>query len=81
MGFGMRVAVVVFWLAMMLWLVAEKVVPPLLVGAPPSYKNIVGRKKMTDCWGCSGYLSWYMVLDNNGICVICGRDILNEQTK
>jgi hypothetical protein len=41
MGFGTRLAVVVFWLAMMLWLIAEKVLPPLLVGEPPSYKNIV----------------------------------------
>jgi hypothetical protein len=41
MGLGTRLAVVVFWLAMMGWLIVEKVLPPLLVGEPPSYQNIV----------------------------------------
>ena len=33
--------VVLLWLAMMSWLVMEKVLPPLLVGEPPSYSKIV----------------------------------------
>ena len=35
------VAVVVFWLATMSWLVVTKVVPPLLIGDPPSYQRQV----------------------------------------
>ena len=34
-------AVVVLWLATMSWLVTEKVLPPLLVGEPPSYRQII----------------------------------------
>lgn len=34
-------AVVVLWLATMSWLVTEKVLPPLLIGDPPSYHEIV----------------------------------------
>jgi hypothetical protein len=34
-------AVVVLWLATMSWLVKEKVLPPLLIGEPPSYSEIV----------------------------------------
>ena len=34
-------AVVVLWLATMSWLVKEKVLPPLLIGEPPSYSEII----------------------------------------
>ena len=34
-------AVVVLWLATMSWLVKEKVLPPLLIGEPPSYPEII----------------------------------------
>ncbi len=34
-------AVVVLWLATMSWLVAKKVLPPLLVGEPPSYRQVI----------------------------------------
>jgi hypothetical protein len=34
-------AVVVLWLATMGWLVKEKVLPPLLIGEPPSYSEII----------------------------------------
>jgi hypothetical protein len=33
-------AVVILWLATMSWLVVEKVLPPLLIGEPPSYDTI-----------------------------------------
>jgi len=33
--------VVVLWLATMSWLVVKKVLPPLLVGEPPSYQQVV----------------------------------------
>ena len=38
-------AVVMLWLATMSWLVTEKVLPPLLVGEPPSYSRIVEAQK------------------------------------
>jgi hypothetical protein len=34
-------AVVVLWVTTMTWLVKEKVLPPLLIGEPPSYQEIV----------------------------------------
>ena len=34
-------AVLLFWLAAMGWLVKEKILPPLLVGDPPSYRTIL----------------------------------------
>ena len=36
-----NVAVSVFWLGAMSWLVVAKVLPPLLVGEPPSYRTIL----------------------------------------
>jgi hypothetical protein len=36
-----NIAVVVLWLTAMGWLVIEKVLPPLLVGEPPSYRTIL----------------------------------------
>lgn len=38
------IAVVVLWLATMTWLVVDKVLPPLLVGDPPSYESIVNSE-------------------------------------
>ncbi len=37
-----NVAVVLLWLSAMSWLVVEKVLPPLLIGEPPSYQTILG---------------------------------------
>jgi hypothetical protein len=37
--------VVTFWLATMSWLVTQKVLPPLLVGEPPSYQQIIEAQK------------------------------------
>lgn len=36
-----NVLVVVFWLVAMSWLVVEKVLPPLLIGEPPTYRTIL----------------------------------------
>lgn len=36
-----NVAVVLLWLSAMSWLVTKKVLPPLLVGEPPSYQTIL----------------------------------------
>lgn len=41
LGRWYNVAVAVFWLATMSWLVTSKVLPPLLVGEPPTYREIV----------------------------------------
>ena len=35
------VAVVVFWISTMTWLVKERVLPPLLVGEPPNFLSVV----------------------------------------
>jgi hypothetical protein len=40
-GRGYLIAVVVFWLATMGWLVKEKIAPTLLIGTPPRYSDIV----------------------------------------
>lgn len=39
--------VVILWLATMSWLVKAKVLPPLLVGDPPSYSKIVAAQKQS----------------------------------
>jgi len=38
-------AVVILWLSAMSWLLVEKVLPPLLVGEPPSYRTIVEAQR------------------------------------
>ena len=45
--------VVVFWATTMVWLLAEKVVPPLLDGDPPDYSTALetyGADKLPDVW-------------------------------
>jgi len=39
-----RAAVTAFWLATMGWLLVDKVVPPLLVGEPPSYRTVLEHR-------------------------------------
>lgn len=41
---GYSIAIVVFWLATSAWLVKEKLLPPLLVGEPPSYRTILASE-------------------------------------
>lgn len=40
--------VVLFWLATMGWLIQQKVLPPLLVGNPPTYRSIVADRGPSD---------------------------------
>ena len=40
-----NIAVILLWLSTMSWLVIEKVMPPLMVGDPPSYRTIVAAQK------------------------------------
>ncbi len=40
-GRWFNVLVVLFWLATMSWLITAKVLPPLLVGEPPTYRDII----------------------------------------
>ena len=46
--------VVVFWLSTMTWLIVAKVLPPLQVGEPPSYRSVyaVDRDSPPEpiCW-------------------------------
>jgi len=42
---GYIVAIVLFWLAATGWLVKEKILPPLLVGDPPSYRTILAAEQ------------------------------------
>lgn len=39
--------VVMLWLATMSWLVKEKILPPLLIGDPPSYSSIIEAQQST----------------------------------
>jgi hypothetical protein len=47
-----NVIVILFWLATMSWLVVAKVLPPLRVGEPPSYRSILkkGSRQPPVCW-------------------------------
>ncbi|HEY4311563.1 MAG TPA: hypothetical protein VGN12_19105 [Pirellulales bacterium] len=42
---GYSIAILAFWLASMGWLVKEKLLPPLLVGDPPSYRTILAAEQ------------------------------------
>jgi hypothetical protein len=48
-----HIAVVVLWLATMSWLVAQKIVPSLLVGEPPSYRTVVEAQQQDPLVGWS----------------------------
>lgn len=37
--------VAIFWLSSMTWLITQKVLPPLIVGEPPSYRSILRQTK------------------------------------
>jgi hypothetical protein len=41
---GYNVTVILFWMATMTWLIWTKVLPPLLVGTPPTYARILDRQ-------------------------------------
>ncbi|MEX0710874.1 MAG: hypothetical protein WD278_00905, partial [Pirellulales bacterium] len=39
------ISVLVFWIATMSWLIQRKVLPPLIVGEPPTYRTILADKR------------------------------------
>jgi hypothetical protein len=54
-------AVVILWLATMTWLVREKVLPPLLIGEPPSYSEIISAQ------GHELPVGWELAIDGRRI--------------
>jgi len=53
-----RAAVTAFWLATMGWLLVDKVVPPLVVGEPPSYRSVLDHRD-----AAARPVGWTIVLD------------------
>lgn len=53
-----NVAVVLLWLSAMSWLIAKKVLPPLLIGEPPSYQTILWAPERDPTTG------WKILLDD-----------------
>lgn len=45
-----NVAIVVLWLASMSWLLVAKVLPPLIVGDPPTYASVVDTRPQSLTW-------------------------------
>jgi len=45
-----QVLVIGFWLSMMSWLVVAKVLPPLLVGEPPTMGSTLAEEDQLVCW-------------------------------
>lgn len=62
--------VVLFWLSSMTWLITQKVLPPLIVGEPPSYRSILRQTKA----GHGPEISDWRLLWN-------GRDVGTAQTR
>jgi hypothetical protein len=53
------VAVVVFWITTMGWLVQHKILPPLVVGDPPTYRAIIADRQAVE-----QPAGWLIYLDN-----------------
>jgi hypothetical protein len=49
---ALNITIITFWLGTMAWLMACKVLPPLLLGDPPNYRQIVQRSTDSPpvCW-------------------------------
>jgi len=45
--------VIVFWLSTMTWLVVEKVLPPLLIGDPPTHRAVAPEPEQVVAWTMS----------------------------
>lgn len=68
------VAVVAFWLTTMSWLVVRKVLPPLLVGEPPSYQTIVKQPAIEQ-----QPVNWEILLDGKRVGeAVNRRELLDE---
>ncbi|MBX7167049.1 MAG: hypothetical protein K1X74_12030 [Pirellulales bacterium] len=55
----LNLAIIALWLASMTWLVVAKVLPPLLVGEPPSYASMLD--------GGPQHLAWDILLDDRRV--------------
>ena len=45
-----QIAIVLFWMTSMTWLVVAKLLPPLLVGEPPTYRSTMPAKDEVIAW-------------------------------
>ena len=45
-----HIAIILFWLTSMTWLVVEKILPPLLVGEPPTYQSTMSEPGKVIAW-------------------------------
>ncbi len=69
------VTVVVFWLSTMSWLVVRKVLPPMLVGEPPSYDRI-----LADSPHAPDVVSWDILLDGQPLGrAVNRRELLDDE--
>jgi hypothetical protein len=81
-----NLVVVMFWLATMMWLAITKVLPPLRVGEPPTYRSILAQEHGADPVGwllrlndeTLGWAATRMVRRPDGMTVIQGRVFLQE---
>jgi len=55
-------AIVLFWLANMSWLVVVKVLPPLMIGEPPSYRAIIAQQVEPEVT-----VEWKMLLNDRAL--------------
>lgn len=54
-----NITIVIFWLASMTWLVKQKVLPPLFVGEPPTYRTVLDDQEAP-----SRPISWRLSLND-----------------
>ena len=45
-----HIAIILFWLTSMTWLIVAKVLPPLLVGEPPTYRSTMSEPSKVIAW-------------------------------
>ena len=66
---GYSVAIVLFWLAATGWLVKEKILPPLLVGEPPSYRTILSGQHEAEP------IAWEILLNGKSLGAAATRTV------
>jgi hypothetical protein len=54
-------SVILFWLFTMSWLIARKVLPPLLLGEPPNYHAVLSAQEQSPLSG------WYISMDDRRV--------------
>lgn len=80
------IAAVLFWIATMTWLGVTKVLPPLRVGEPPSYRSVLDQERADEpvCWriGCGkdllGWAAIRVTHQPDQMTAIQGRIFLDE---